>query len=96
MPKRKRPWQKWLKPVSELILDFGLAKGKSVVEFRGGHDDQTDKDPPLNRAGEAATSAGCAEGRASANIRCRRNHVEADVARLCPRVDRRPKPCLAA
>jgi DNA invertase Pin-like site-specific DNA recombinase len=37
--------------------------------------------------GEAATSAGCAEGRASAIIRRRRSHVEADAARLCPRVD---------
>jgi hypothetical protein len=28
--------KKSLKPLSELILDFGLAKGKSAVEFREG------------------------------------------------------------
>jgi hypothetical protein len=28
--------EKTLKPLSELILDFGLAKGKSAVEFREG------------------------------------------------------------
>ena len=34
MRKRKRQGEKSLKPLSELILDFGLAKGKSAVEFR--------------------------------------------------------------
>jgi hypothetical protein len=36
MPNRKSYGQKWLKPLSELILDFALAKGKSAVEFREG------------------------------------------------------------
>jgi hypothetical protein len=34
MPKGKRQGQKWLKPLSKLILDFNLAKGESAVEFR--------------------------------------------------------------
>ena len=46
------------------------------LSFERAHDDQTDKDPPLSHTGEAATSADCAEARASEIIRCRRNHVE--------------------
>ncbi len=34
MPKRKKQREKSLKPLLKLILDFGLAKGKSAVEFR--------------------------------------------------------------
>jgi DNA invertase Pin-like site-specific DNA recombinase len=48
------------------------------------------------RAGQAAISADCTEGRADAIIRCRRDHGETDADRLCPRFDRRPEPCLAA
>ena len=36
MSNRKSAGQKWVKPLSKLILDFGLAKGKSAVEFREG------------------------------------------------------------
>jgi hypothetical protein len=36
MTSRKNNREKWLKPLSKLILDFGLAKGKSAVEFREG------------------------------------------------------------
>src|SRR5215469_9500237 len=60
------------------------------------HDDQTEKDGADDRTGEAATSAVRAEGRASAVVRCRRDHFETDADRLCPRVDRRPEPSLAA
>jgi ferredoxin len=34
--KPKRRCQKRVKPLSKLILDFGLAKDKSTVEFREG------------------------------------------------------------
>jgi hypothetical protein len=34
MSNRKSYGQKWVKPLLKLILDFGLAKGKSAVEFR--------------------------------------------------------------
>ena len=54
------------------------------LSFERAHDDQTDKDPAPSRAGEAATSAGRAEGRASAIIRRRRGHLETDADRLCP------------
>jgi hypothetical protein len=70
-------------------------KARVRLSFERGHDDQTDKDRSHSRAGEAATFRR-GQGRASAIIRCRRHHVEADAARLCPRVDRRPEPCLAA
>src|ERR1700751_2557779 len=66
------------------------AKVRGRLSFERVHDDQTGKDSSPNRAGEAATSAGCAEGCASEIIRRRRSHVEADAARLCPRVDCRP------
>src|SRR5271170_1047432 len=66
------------------------------LSFKKVHDDQTDKGRSSSRAGEAATSAGRAEGRASTIIRCRRNHVETDAGRLCPCFDRRAEPCLAA
>jgi len=48
LPARRRPgpaesgapgrneFEKWVKPLLKLILDFGLAKGKSAVEFREG------------------------------------------------------------
>jgi DNA invertase Pin-like site-specific DNA recombinase len=58
------------------------------LSFERAHDDQTDKDSSHGRTGEAAASAGSAKG-TSAIIRCRRDHVETDAARLCPRVDRR-------
>ena len=64
------------------------------MSFERVHGDQTDKDRSPSRAGEAATSAGRAEGRASAIIRCRRNHVETDADRLCPCLDGRTEPCL--
>jgi DNA invertase Pin-like site-specific DNA recombinase len=75
MPNRKSCG---LKPLAKRILDFGLAKGKS---FERVYDDQTDKNRSHSRAGEAATSAGEAEGGASAIIRCRRDHVETDADR---------------
>jgi len=53
------------------------------LSFERAHDDQTDKGRSPIPAGEAATSAGRAEGRASAIIRCRRHHVETDADRLC-------------
>jgi hypothetical protein len=65
------------------------------LSFERVYDDQTDKERSRSRAGEAATSAGRAEARASAIIRCGRHHVETDADRLCPRVDRRPEPSLA-
>jgi hypothetical protein len=65
------------------------------LSFGRVHDDQTEKDCLHGRTSKAATSAGRAEGGASAIIRCRRHHVETDADRLCPRVDRRPEPCLA-
>jgi len=34
MSNRKSYGQKWVKPLLKLILDFGLAKGESAVEFR--------------------------------------------------------------
>jgi DNA invertase Pin-like site-specific DNA recombinase len=71
-------------------------KVKVRLSFERVHDDQTDKGWSPSRAGEATTSAADAEGRASAIIGCRRDHVETDADRLCPRVDRRPEPCLAA
>jgi hypothetical protein len=43
------------------------------LSFERAHDDQTE-DRSHNRADEEATSAGRGEGRASAIIRCRRNH----------------------
>src|ERR1700730_2362588 len=70
-------------------------KERVRLSFERGHDDQTDKDRSHSRAGEAATFRR-GQGHASAIIRCRRHHVEADADRLCPRVDRRPEPCLAA
>jgi hypothetical protein len=36
MSNRKSYGQKCVKPLSKLILDFGLAKGKSAIEFREG------------------------------------------------------------
>src|SRR5271155_3639744 len=95
MSKRKSYRQKWVKPLLKLILDFDLAKARVRLSFARGHDDQTDKDRSHTRAGEAATFRR-GQGRASAIIRCRRQHVETDAAGLCPRVDRRPEPCLAA
>ena len=73
-------------------------KVRARLSFERVHDDQTDKDKDQthSHAGEAATSAGRAEGRASAIIRCGQHHVQADADRLCPRVDRRPEPSLAA
>src|SRR5215813_3879667 len=64
------------------------------LSFERVHDNQTEKDSSHGRTGEAAASAGSAKG-TSAIIRCRRDHVETDAAWLCPRVDRRPEPCLA-
>jgi hypothetical protein len=46
-----------------------------------------DNDQTHSHAGEAATSAGHADGRASAIIRCGQHHVQADADRLCPRVE---------
>jgi predicted site-specific integrase-resolvase len=41
----------WVKPLSKLILDFSLAKGKSTVSFEKVHDHQTEKDSrPAARA----------------------------------------------
>jgi DNA invertase Pin-like site-specific DNA recombinase len=48
------------------------------LSFERVHDDQTDKERSRSRAGEAATSAGRAEARASAIIRCGRHHVETE------------------
>jgi DNA invertase Pin-like site-specific DNA recombinase len=64
------------------------------LSFERAYDDETEKDGAHGRTGEATTSAARAEGRASAVIRCRRDYVETDAARLCPRVDRRPEPAL--
>jgi Resolvase, N terminal domain len=64
------------------------------LSFERVHDDQTEKDGSHGRSSEAATSAGRAEGRATAIIRCRRNHVETDADRLCPCFDRRAEPAL--
>jgi DNA invertase Pin-like site-specific DNA recombinase len=44
------------------------------LSFERVHDDQTDKGRSPSRAGEAATSAGRAEGRTDAIIRCWRDH----------------------
>jgi DNA invertase Pin-like site-specific DNA recombinase len=49
------------------------------LSFERVHDDQTDKERSRSRAGEAATSAGRAEARASAIIRCGRHHVETEL-----------------
>jgi hypothetical protein len=46
------------------------------LSFKRGYDDQTDKGSTPSHASEAATSADLAEGRASAIIRCRRDHVK--------------------
>jgi hypothetical protein len=54
------------------------------LSFERVHDDQTDKGRSPSRAGEAATSAGRAESRASAIIRYGRHHVETDADWLCP------------
>src|SRR5260221_5593888 len=70
-------------------------KARVRLSFERGHDDQTDKDRSHSRAGEAETSRR-GQGRASAIVRCRRQHVETDAARLRPRADRRPEPCIAA
>src|SRR6516165_9628533 len=66
------------------------------LSFERVHDHQTEKDKSPSRAGEAATSAGRAESRASAIIRYGRDHIETDADRLCPCVDRRPEPGFAA
>src|SRR6202521_6263603 len=60
-------------------------KARVRLSFERSHDDQTDKDRSHSRAGEAATSRR-GQDRASAIIRCRRQDVETDVARLRPRV----------
>src|SRR6516162_8150428 len=96
MPNRKSQGQKWLKHLLKLILDFGLAKVRVRLSFERVYDDQTDKGRSPSPAGEAATSAGRAEARASAIIRSRRDHVETDADRICPCVTRRPEPCLPA
>src|SRR5882762_4260422 len=70
-------------------------KARVRLSFERGHDDQTDKDRSHSRAGKTETPRR-GQARASAIIRCRRHHVETDADRLCPRVDRRPEPCLAA
>jgi hypothetical protein len=54
------------------------------LSFERFHDDQTAKDRSHPRAGEAAASAGCAKGGASAIIRCRRDHVQTNADRRCP------------
>ena len=87
MPNRKSQGQKWLKHLLKLILDFGLAKVRVRLSFERVYDDQTDKGRSPSPAGEAATSAGRADGRASAIIRCGQHHVQADADRLCPRVE---------
>src|SRR5271170_6844198 len=98
---RRRPNRK-VRLTSGLILSqnaFLISASQKVrvrLSFERGDDDQTDKGRSPSRAGEAATSAGRAEGRASAIIRCRRPYVETDADRLCPCVDRRPEPCLTA
>ncbi|HEX4184782.1 MAG TPA: hypothetical protein VHY78_02865, partial [Stellaceae bacterium] len=51
-------------------------KARMELSFKRGHDDQTDKGSTPSHASKAATSADFAEGRASAIIRCRRDHVE--------------------
>jgi hypothetical protein len=66
------------------------------LSFERVHDHQTEKDRSPSRAGEAATSAGRAESRASAIIRYGRDHIETDADWLCPCVDRRPEPSFAA
>jgi hypothetical protein len=62
-------------------------KARVRLSFERDHDDQTDKDRSHNHSDEAATSTGRVEGRASSIIGCRRDHVEADADRLCPRFD---------
>src|SRR3954453_12554715 len=85
-----------LNPSQNSFLISTSQKVRVQLSFERIHGDQTEKDCSLGRTGETATSAGRAEGRASAIIRCRRDHVETDAARLCPRINRRPEPCLAA
>jgi hypothetical protein len=92
----KRGTENGLNPISKLILDSASQKVRVRLSIERAYEDQTDKGPSDTYAGEAATSAGRAEGGAGAIIRCRRDHVQANAARLCPRVDRRPEPCLAA
>ena len=96
MSNRKSYWQKCLNLSQNAFLILPSQKVRVRLSFERVHDDQTDKGWSPSRAGEAATSAGRGEGRASAIIRCRRRHVETDADRLCPRFDRRPEPCLAA
>jgi hypothetical protein len=62
----------------------GLGNLNHGLSFKRAYDDQMEKSSPPNHAGETATSAGCAEGRASAIIRRRRDHVQADAERLRP------------
>ena len=57
---------------------------------------KTDKGRSPSRGQSGASAGSLAAGRASAIIRCRRHLVESDADRLCPWVDRRPEPCLAA
>src|SRR5271163_969119 len=66
---RKASSENALNLSQNLFLIPGSQKVRVWLSFERVYDDQTDKDPPLSRTGEAATSAGCAEGRASAIIR---------------------------
>src|SRR6478609_9114448 len=85
----KRTGKSGLNPSQNSLLISASQKARVRLSFKRVHGDQTEKDCSLNRTGGAATSAGRAEGRASAIIRCWRDHVETDAARLCPRLDRR-------
>jgi hypothetical protein len=95
--KPKNQGRKRVKPISNLILDFSLAKGKLSVEFREGSDHQTDKDHSRGLAGQSTTPHR-QKGRASTfnAVCCRPHDVETDADRLCPSFDRRPESRLAA
>ena len=57
------------------------------LSFERAHDDQTEKHSSHSRTGDSGGFGGRAKG-TRAIIRCRRDHVETDADRLCPRVDR--------
>ena len=88
-PTGKLTGKSGLNPSQNSFLIAASQKVRVRLSFERAHGNQTVKDPSDTGAGEAATSAGRAEGGASAIIRYRRDHVETDADRLCPRVDRR-------
>jgi hypothetical protein len=71
-------------------------KARVRLSFERVRGDKTDKDCSHCCAVEAATSAGCTEGRAVAIIRCRRDRVETDADRLRSGFDGRSESRLAA